>query len=212
MLNYNIVLHQPTYTDQNPERNAELRRVEELNKKNPSFSHIVEYDNERFTYNDLFKRSRMVNDFLFPGEGVIHVFANADIYFPTTFGQQLRNIPWSKNLKLCLALSRWDIQNEQAICFDRADSQDVWIMYNYIQDIPGADFYMGGVAGCDNVIAYLLEKAGYTLYNPCFDIRCYHLHETPIRNYIVNGQVKDRLPPPYRLVEPIRIAYMKLNR
>ena len=100
--------------------------------------------------------------------------------------------------------------NGFAIFMNRADSQDVWAFYGAVPKIEGADFFVGGVAGCDNRIAKLLEDSGYNVVNPSIDIKTYHLHETGVRNYIENGKIKETIPPPYKLVPPCTIKSLLL--
>lgn len=221
-----IRIFQNQYTDPNPHRNQELQSCFQSNQdfvnKWKLLKDIEYYPvPERLTYNSFFDFANRRNIpkcggvdnhgnefWSFPlghakneVNDIISVFANSDIYFDETIFQ-LNTINWEKHPKLCLALSRWDI-NEQGhgVLFDTPDSQDVWIFKGYIPHIPGADFFLGGVAGCDNKIAYLLEENGYDVRNPSRDIRCYHLHLSGVRNYVnFRGEVTFRLEPPYKLV------------
>ena len=109
--------------------------------------------------------------------------------------------------KLCLALCRWEITDYGSARFIyREDSQDVWIFNGAVPKIEGADFFAGGVAGCDNKIAHLLFENGYRLESPSFDIRTYHLHLSGVRNYVSNGVVTERLDPPYKTLELVYFA------
>lgn len=38
-----------------------------------------------------------------------------------------------------------------------------------------------GVPYCDNTIAYYIDHLDYTLQNPCYEIRSYHIHHS---NYV----------------------------
>lgn|GEM_PF-5709144 len=58
-----------------------------------------------------------------------------------------------------------------------------------------------GMAGCDNAIAKGLGAAGYSVYNPAYDIKSFHLHNSCVRD---NLRVDpDRIvAQPYRLIQP----------
>jgi hypothetical protein len=132
----------------------------------------------------------------------INVLANTDIFFDNldVIKECFEKI--DKN-NTCLALSRWDTGENisEAIHFERPDTQDTWIFYGNPRISKNIDFGMG-IAGCDNSLAYEIEQAGYNVINPSKSIKTYHFHNTGIRNYIENGQVIYRVPPPYKLITP----------
>jgi hypothetical protein len=195
-----INIYQNYYVDSVPHRQEEIEycraknRVLNLTETPISYREIT----ERMTYNQVFAMTEKYTDQL-------HIIANSDIFFEVFDLKNIVNL-YAKHPnrdRMCFALTRWDVQPNGSIEFmNRADSQDVWIFYGAVPQIEGADFFVGGVAGCDNKIAYLLSLAGYYVVNPSIDIRTYHLHNSNIRNYIVNGKVKEQLPPPYRIVPP----------
>jgi hypothetical protein len=176
--------------------NAEHKReCIDIVLQNNSCAEVINF-NSRPSFNDFFnlmKEQRFASD--------INVLSNSDIYFEDL--QQIKNImsnPSSK--RMCLALSRWDVQpNGSAVHFNRWDSQDTWIFYGS-PEINTAENYTMGIAGCDNKLAYELELAGYNVSNPSCTIKTFHYHLSNIRNYI-NGDVIERVPPPYKLVNPI---------
>jgi len=132
----------------------------------------------------------------------MNIIANADIFQDAESLRKLKKWNWGNN---CLALSRWDIQDnglnlQEAVHFDRPDSQDTWITKGGFPSINLANFTMG-IAGCDNVVAYLLSQHKNVI-NPSRTIKTYHYHLVNARNYInPNGQVTERLKPPYKLIE-----------
>ena len=146
----------------------------------------------RPTYNDYFSITR---DF-FNDDGNINIISNLDIIIPqeTLYSEVSKTINDYIDSKTCLALSRWDIQeNNTYVHFDRSDSQDTWIFIGGVPNINGADFTLGK-CGCDNKILYLLDESGYFLINPSKTLKTYHLHLTNIRNY------DNIIPPPYKLL------------
>jgi hypothetical protein len=146
---------------------------------------------KRPTFNDFFKEM----DFFCFEQG-INILCNSDIFFLDID----INIP---DEKTCYALSRWDYVNDNDFThFSRADSQDTWIFKgNPKFRLKDLDFTMG-VAGCDNRLAHELKEAGFNVLNPSKSIKSFHYHNSGVRNYIQNGEVIQRVPPPYYLVEP----------
>lgn len=151
----------------------------------------------RPTYRDWFSMTRKYTDI-----NSISCIANSDIIFTDEEIQKIKQYDFGINN--CIALSRWDISDindlSKSIIHDRSDSQDAWIKKGSFKDIPEAKFTLG-IAGCDNRIAYLLEQSGYKLFNPCYSIKSYHLHNSNVRNYINRSHI-ERLPPPYSRVIP----------
>ena len=77
------------------------------------------------------------------------------------------------------------------------DMQDCWI----IRGRPKAGMWLdfnSGTPGCDNRLAYELQKAGYRILNPYSRIRIYHYHRTGLRRYTA----RQRVPQPYAFPEP----------
>jgi len=149
----------------------------------------------RPTYNDYFKLTEN-----YPSD--INIIANSDMVMDYNSIMRLKSWSW-KNY--CLALSRWDFVNKDlcfkdAIHFNRADSQDVWILKGAFPQIEGVDFGLG-IGGCDNRIALLLSKY-YELINPSLDIITYHYHLSKVRNWIKNGITLKKVAPPYKLITP----------
>lgn len=205
------------YRDKNPARQKELEKCLSINLLNNCIKNIyciVENSIDGFdvitsekvvliksdrrpTYNDFFSLINKYSD-----KDAVSAIANSDIYFDE---EGARLIEMNIKPNECYALTRWDVlPNGLYKHFFRPDSQDVWAFRGRVKSINGADFFLG-TPGCDNAIAYLLEKSGYRISNPSVDIRTYHIHNTNIRNY--TG--KDRVQPPYKLIHPHNLE--KLN-
>jgi len=128
----------------------------------------------------------------------ISIISNSDIYFDETL-KHVFNLQENE----CYALTRWDVLEDNTIeLFDRKDSQDVWIFKNKIKDIDG-DFNLG-IWGCDNRIAYEIQKAGYIILNPSLSIKSFHIH----KRIPTTGKSK-RIPKPYFYIKP---SYLKENK
>lgn len=150
---------------------------------------------KRPTFNDYFKLTER-----YPED--INIISNKDIIMDEISLKKMKEWDW-KNY--CMALSRWDFTNksmntETAVHFNRADSQDTWILKGSFPQIT--DFNYGlGVAGVDNSVAhYLSEK--YDVINPSLDIKTFHYHLAKSRNYKNwRGKVVERVPLPYKMLE-----------
>lgn len=195
-----INIFQNYYVDPIPQRQDEIEYCRTKNRGLTLTNTPVNYREvtKRMTYNEVFAMTEQ-----YPTH--INIIANSDIYFETFDLKNTVNLftrhP-ARNM-ICFALTRWDVLPDGQVQYmNRADSQDTWIFYGAVPKIEGADFYVGGVAGCDNKIAYLLALNGYKVANPSIDIMTYHVHNSQIRNYIVNGKVKEQLPPPYLTIPP----------
>ncbi len=148
----------------------------------------------RPTYHDFFEwinTSALQDDF--------SIIANTDIELDDTI-EIIQRFDW-RNPKLCLALSRWDIdEHGRATLFEHGDSQDAWIFKGKIEGVNG-NFPLG-VYDCDNKIAWELEQAGYRVINPCYAVRIYHHHQCGYRSYEVTKPPDYGIRPPFRYVEP----------
>lgn len=125
----------------------------------PSFNSIIEIGNSLAHEDD------------------ITVFCNTDIYFD----ESIKRVNCISEKEI-YALSRYDLVNEQPQLFARYDSQDAWVYKGKIKDNTLGNFYFG-VPACDNVLVTEFRIAGYKVCNPCFSIKCYHLHASNFRNY-----------------------------
>ena len=220
MSKINLIIN--LYVDKNADRQKELETVFQKNFNNTLIDTITcivqnNYEFELYslgvghldkldaiilpsrpTFNDYFKLTK---------PDYINIIANGDIYFDNTLSH-VKNHYWGH--KQCLALSRWDVNPSGFEKFlDNIDSQDVWVLPGHVSHIEGADFTLG-TAGCDNRIAYLLHKSGYSVFNPGLDIKSYHLHNSQVLNYVdSNGQPRETVRSPYVLLRHCRFEDVK---
>lgn len=170
------------YEDKHPLRKREIDECLKKNQENKLLTVIMVESPGKPTYESFFQK---INEITGPDD--INIICNSDIYFDHTI--ELANAIKPKQV---YALSRWDVIHPwQIIHFDRADSQDTWIIRGKIEGVFG-NFTLG-TRGCDNRIAYEFSKAGYAVSNPSKSIKTYHLHRSNIRNYTM----ADVVPPPY---------------
>jgi hypothetical protein len=134
----------------------------------------------------------------------INVVANTDIFF-LNMQQVDQNLARLQKGKTCFALTRYDYHtNRPSDLHDVPDSQDTWVFNgnNKLDEVQDVNFTMG-LAGCDNRLAFELQKAGFEVLNPSRSIYTYHYHDVPIRtNADHTGQQIVRIPPPYLLLPP----------
>jgi hypothetical protein len=97
----------------------------------------------------------------------------------------------------CYALTRYELDGNLYQVPEH--SQDVWIFKEMVKDIFG-EFYLG-IGGCDNRIAYEIEKSGYNISNPCLSIKVHHVHTDTNREWL---NLK-RIDPPYLMVKECRV-------
>ena len=151
------------------------------------------------TYNDYFKFTES-----FPDD--INIISNKDIIIGVSSLSKIKKLSW-KNY--CIALSRWDFVNnqlvkEEAVHFNRPDSQDTWIVKGAFPQLKGVTFGLGE-AGCDNAIAERLSHH-YEVINPSLEIKTYHYHITSVRNYLTKNQLPSHMvEKPYKLLTPIML-------
>jgi hypothetical protein len=207
------ILYLNYYKDGNAERQKEIERCLEINLNNEHLQNVIiisdteglKHISEKYqphkkiyvysidhrpTYQDFFDLVNKISD-----HEDISIIANTDIFFDDSIAL-LDKIEMDGN---CIALSRWDVLADGKANFHcQPGSQDVWIFKGKIKPMGFSSFCLGK-RGCDNRIAYEIERAGYTLYNPSRDIIAYHLHITGIRNYSFKDQ-EDLVPMPYKYI------------
>ena len=153
---------------------------------------------ERPTFDSIFK---WVNEVT--GDDDINIIANSDICFDTDAVSLMETFLKHNE---CWALTRWDYNSDNVVrrgsymlpdatFMNRNDSQDVWVFKGVVR--CEAEFCIG-VPGCDNRLAYEIQKAGYVVTNPSWSVKCFHLHKGSDRNW--HGM--EQVPGPYLLLDP----------
>ena len=181
-----IHLYTTFYPEQKVARRQELAQCLANNLNNPALSRVTVFNEggdlrafkaeklqiipitKRPTYQDFFEHINAQND-----NEDIHIIANTDIYFDAHIAVlQYLNLEGK-----ALALSRWDTTGfKRPKLYNNGASQDVWIFKGPIKPTLQADFPLG-VPRCDNRLMYELEQASYTVLNPAFSVKTYHIHK-----------------------------------
>jgi hypothetical protein len=200
-----VNLYTSFYQDKNAKRQKELLYCLNQNILNPLIDNIflivegevklpisgklIIVNSERPTYRNFFD---LVNDTVTSAND-ISIVANSDIYFNDTLAQL------DIKERQCIALSRWDKRKDGLRLHNERFSQDTWIFKGKIRNVRFCDFYLG-IPGCDNRIAYELNRAGYRLFNPATKIQSIHYHQTDLHNYDHNTP---KIPKPYLYINII---------
>lgn len=187
-----VYLFTSFFTTNNQLRNAELERVMSLNIANNhidkifnlsdvkvSHEKVVNIECDRPSFRDFVRAANLAN-------GDYSIIANSDIYFDSTIELAKKHLTEDT----CYALSRYDIKkHNRSRLFNYEFSQDSWFFKGKIKEPISIDFVMGKPA-CDNRFAYELNLIGYNVINPAHQIKTYHLHMIPIRNYSEDDRLK----------------------
>lgn len=200
-----VNLYTSFYQDKSPIRQKELLYCLKQNINNPLIDNIylivenevklplsdklIVINQPRPTYRNFFD---LVNSTV-TSPNDISIISNTDIYFD----ESLSKIDLHD--RQCLALSRWDKRKDGLRLHNERYSQDTWIFKGKIRNVRFCDFYLG-IPGCDNRIAYELNRAGYRLFNPATKIKTIHYHQSDLHNY--NSETP-KVPKPYLYVNII---------
>ena len=129
-------------------------------KGNIAYKHFIDFANEK------------LND-------SIVIIANTDIYFDDSL-KKLQNYDFENKV---LALTRYNDGKYgylgSKVWVRNTFSQDSWIFKTPLREVF-ADINLGW-CGCDNRIAYEMEKAGLSVLNPSEDIMTWHVHKSSKR-------------------------------
>lgn len=200
------------FKDSNPRRQAELDECLRRNLDNPQIDRVFilseapdTFDSPKITripcpsrptfqtyFDAINARSGLAE------LGEVNILANSDIVF------EERGLALVCGLDLhqrCLALARWEQWANGSITPNPGwleGTQDAWIFRGRIRRVEDADFCLGK-PNCDHSIVERLRGAGYELFNPCFDVRILHRHDSNVRHYHYD---RDKTPEPGAFVWP----------
>lgn len=165
--------------------NARQHEIDYCLKQNEKVFDRVVIVQGRPTFSQLFELTKQ-----YPND--INCFCNSDIFF--TEIESLKSIKENE----CYALARWDLKGNMPYFINRVDSQDAWVFKGVVNNVE-ANFTMGKW-GCDNRLAYEIQKAGYKVTNPSLSIKTIHVHAIDNRNHKRTEQ--NTIPPPYLTIKP----------
>lgn len=140
---------------------------------------IILINNPRPTYGELYT---IINRYT--GNDDINILANSDIAFDESINK-VRKLRKDE----ALALTRWNVDEYKyplnGILFENGHwTQDTWITCGKVSPVMEKVNFTTGIMRCDNRIAHILsEEAGYKTFNPCENVKTFHIHKSEIRNY-----------------------------
>jgi len=211
----NIHLRTQFFLHKDAVRRAEIQETLRRNVVNPLISSITLLNERVYTLEELGVTSAKVvqkvigrrarfSDLFAEREPGFTVVTNADIFFDASL-ERLRAADLHER-RAAFALLRYEFRGETdlnacRIFGPRPDSMDTWIVHSSQELPPSVLQFELGMPGCDNKFAYLLDLLGFTVYNDPMNIKTYHLHVSPDRDY----RLAQKVPPPYQLLYPARI-------
>jgi len=147
-----------------------------------------------FSYLYFIKKANRVLD-----SGEKFIIANTDIYFDESL-EAANNTDFSK---ITFALTRYNFEpylNMANVPWERnIGSQDSWFMQTPFPESPQFDLNLGWI-GCDNRIAYELDKAGYMVLNPSLTIKTWHIHKETFQKILYKKYSYRHSGKPYKFL------------
>ncbi len=124
-------------------------------------------------------------------ESDVFIITNSDIFLTKDLWSVASHVKKSD----LIALTRYEIPGSRNPVNLPEVYQDTWIFSggfqaNLFENFPDIPF---GTLGCDSVFAAQMALRGYTVWNPCLNVKTYHNHVCGHRTY----HAADRLSPPY---------------
>jgi len=171
--------------------NKYINKIYLLNEKSNNYEHFENNNkieeiiiNKRLEYYDFFKFIRKLNGYC--------ILSNLDIYFDESIIKIKSGL--LGKIKSIYCLTRYNIKNNLPEFFNNKSycSQDVWIIHTKFNRFKNIDLtrFKLGKPYCDNRILYLLFQEKFKIINDPSKIKCYHYHQSDIRNY---HQINDKI-------------------
>lgn len=188
------------YLPDNPNRRAELIKCLQKNINCPYIETIhlyvddkkaLNYIKETYTnliktkiiiismnykpkYSDLFKYANTLS-------GKQCMISNSDIWLSSLSNEMV--IQLAKNDTI-FSLTRYEHDMTKPLIENYCGSHDCFIFTSPLKEdlIKHVNHYQN-ILGSENVVLYELQKYGYKIINPCFDIVIVHEHKSAIRSY-----------------------------
>ena len=190
----NINLYLNYYKDPALRRRNELDLCVANNINNNLLNVVILESNKRPKYKEFFTLINSYSD-----NNDINIISNLDIYFDNSV-EKLKEMTNQE----AFVLGRWDVLKNGSLKFaNRPDSQDAWVFKGKIKQNLFGDFCLG-YPGCDNRIAYEMDRAGYRISNPSKTIKAIHMHVSMVRNYKAKGRGRKQFEVggPYKTITP----------
>ena len=123
-------------------------------------------------------------DWLSTSSEGISIFANADVYLDDSISKASEYLKYPNRI---ICLSRHEDEPDGITEHKNPHwSQDLWaINFNHKNNLSFIEELNipTGKCRCDNKMACIFAMNGWEIYNPFREIKCYHKHNSGIRNY-----------------------------
>lgn len=144
----------------------------------PAKAILQRIEHPRATFGDLFTQGNRYVD-----EDGLLIVANSDIAFDSSV-DLLRYLRSEE----AVALTRYELTQKQplggVIQVPTKWSNDTWVVRGRAHQSLEQLQFTPGLLACDNVLNQsLVRLGGYKLFNPCYDVKTYHVHASNIRTY-----------------------------
>ena len=212
-----IILITQFYEPKDKGRKEEIEKclINNINNKNISKIYLFVEKNYKFINElDLSKKQKIIlinnkvrlsfkqafeyanKNIVKQNQDVICILANSDIYLDNTI-QNLREYNLNNKFLALTRIEKGDNKDNFVYMYPSNNSQDTWIWKNKINVTYKNEDYINdgiilGKGGCDNMIAYILDKSGYKVENKCKLINTFHLHKDDIRDWKGRDSYKNR--------------------
>ncbi len=120
--------------------------------------------------------------------GAVSLLLNSDIYLDDSLDYLAKEAQSILQGQMFIALTRYNPDgNGFKLNKDPHWTQDVWGVAKGVEPFHKALFQEAafelGQPGCDNKIAYVMHSYGYTVTNPCYQLKSIHLQADTAREY-----------------------------
>jgi hypothetical protein len=113
----------------------------------------------------------------------ICMISNADIYIHT---YELKILNSLRECKWVYALTRYEFNMSRPLIDTYTGSHDAYIFHSaFLSDTivnKYTDYYQNQ-PGIETCIVHNFHNCGFTIYNPCLQLKIVHLHQSDVRNY-----------------------------
>jgi hypothetical protein len=120
--------------------------------------------------------------------GAVSLLLNSDMYLDESVAYLEKEAPSILQGQMFIALTRYNPERDGFKLNNHPHwTQDVWGVAKGAEPFHKALFQEAafelGQPGCDNKIAYVMHSYGYTLTNPCYQLKSIHLQADSARDY-----------------------------
>lgn len=162
-------------------------------------------DSERPTYREIFQiaNERITSPY------DMTILLNTDCWFEHGDLEKLKTMD---TRQFVFAVTRWDVGPDLLPRPNFAPTfsgRDAWIFVGRIRPTKWLEF-SPGQWNCDWYLDWQIQHAGYTVVNPCYDVRLWHLHEKPTAHAVTVRPCSSLCVGEIRELPPTRLEYLRI--